>query len=60
MSDAAIVGIVGIIAATVIAPLIAYQIRKDEDGRRDVIDALDGAVTPYRSRAAPRTGTARR
>lgn len=44
MSDAAIVGIIAIIATTVLGPVIAYQIRKDEEGRRDVIDAIDGAV----------------
>jgi hypothetical protein len=44
MSDAAIVGIVGILATTVLGPVIAYQIRKDEDSRREIVETLDGAV----------------
>jgi len=44
MSDTAVVGIIGIFATAVIGPLIAYHIRKDEEGRRETIAALDGAV----------------
>jgi len=44
MSDTPVVGIIGIFATAVIGPLIAYHIRKDEEGRRETIAALDGAV----------------
>lgn len=44
MSDTALVGIVGIFASAVLGPLVAYLIRRAEDGRRDVVDTLDGAV----------------
>jgi hypothetical protein len=52
MSDEAIVGIVGILAATVLGPLIAYQIRKDEDSRSEIVRTLDGAVAALTAAAA--------
>lgn len=44
MSDAVILGLGGLFATTVLGPLIAHHIRRDEEGRRDIINALDGAV----------------
>src|SRR4051812_33093010 len=44
MSDAAIVGIVGIVVSGVLGPLIAYHIQKDRQSYEDKRNLLDDAV----------------
>jgi hypothetical protein len=39
-----IIGLAGLAGTTIIGPLVAYQVRKDEDGRRQTAVALDEAI----------------
>jgi hypothetical protein len=40
-----IIGLAGLFGATVVGPLIAHQIRKDEEGRSNTRDVIDGTIS---------------